>query len=391
MTMQSSNLLPALRELPSGDESGQERSFRENITGIVNMDRAMYGAEFATGVSGGLWGILDSANVDDTLAEAFLKQYPNEAEAQSLYEQWQEMMERGPESMKGFVGGLKGKVAEIELASDLEQRGFSNVEIHPDPSHPIWDIKAETPDGNEILIQVKTGGEDRVSEIRNLMTENEDVHYAVSTEIYDKLVESAPEELIERLIDVGQNYHLIEGMKDGLNTLVGNLGIDIPDGIVEIIPYSGAIFASARLIMNIIKTKKDYNTPDLSTKARVQTVQTLALLAQVGPKTLLSIVAGKGGAIGGGTLGTAAGTVVPGIGNAIGGGVGTIAGGIGGAFVGYRIGNYLGKHLEPHAINLALKLTNLTYDDLFYYKNKPRIDNVALSYQETARTFALPA
>ena len=69
MTIQSSNLLPALRELPGGDESGQNRSFRDNITGIVNMDRAMYAAEFAAGISAGMWGVFDSLNVDDTLRE----------------------------------------------------------------------------------------------------------------------------------------------------------------------------------------------------------------------------------------------------------------------------------------------------------------------------------
>ena len=57
MTMQSSNLLPALRELPGGDESGQKRSFRDNITSIVSVDRAMYAAEFAAGVSFGMWAM----------------------------------------------------------------------------------------------------------------------------------------------------------------------------------------------------------------------------------------------------------------------------------------------------------------------------------------------
>ena len=61
--MQSSNLLPALRELPGGDETGQTRSFRDNITGIVSMDRAMYAAEFASGVSFGLWFVFDERSL----------------------------------------------------------------------------------------------------------------------------------------------------------------------------------------------------------------------------------------------------------------------------------------------------------------------------------------
>ena len=39
------------------------------------------------------------------------------------------------------------------------------------------------------------------------------------------------------------------------------------------------------------------------------------------------------------------------------------------------MGRYLNRHLEPHMLNLALDITGLTNDDLFYYKNKPRLDH----------------
>ena len=78
--------------------------------------------------------------------------------------------------------------------------------------------------------------------------------------------------------------------------------------------------------------------------------------------------------------GTAAGSVLPGPGNLIGG----IVGSIGGA----GIGMYLNKHLQPHMLNLALDITALTNDDLFYYKNKPRIDTVAWNFQTTASSLA---
>ena len=39
-------------------------------------------------------------------------------------------------------------------------------------------------------------------------------------------------------------------------------------------------------------------------------------------------------------------------------------------------------------LNLALDITALTNDDLFYYKNKPRIDTVAWSFQTTASSLA---
>ena len=54
MTMKSTDLLPVLREL-AGGETGQHMSFREIITGLVNTDRTMYSAEFASGASFGIW------------------------------------------------------------------------------------------------------------------------------------------------------------------------------------------------------------------------------------------------------------------------------------------------------------------------------------------------
>ena len=49
---------------------------------------------------------------------------------------------------------------------------------------------------------------------------------------------------------------------------------------------------------------------------------------------------------------------------------------------------YLNKHLQPHMLDLALNITDLTHDDLFYYKNKPYIDEVAVTFQRTARELA---
>ena len=53
---------------------------------------------------------------------------------------------------------------------------------------------------------------------------------------------------------------------------------------------------------------------------------------------------------------------------------------------------YLDRHLQPHMLDLALDITGLTNDDLFYYKNKPRIDTAALSFHQAARALtASPA
>ena len=53
------------------------------------------------------------------------------------------------------------------------------------------------------------------------------------------------------------------------------------------------------------------------------------------------------------------------------------------------MGMYLNQHLQPHMLSLALDITGLEDDDLFYYKNKPRIDVLAMRFRKT--TVQLPA
>ena len=383
MTMRSLSLLPALRELP-GDNTGH-RTFRDHITGLVNTDRTMYAAEFAAGASFGLWYIFEDRtllgmnvpftgiNVDDTLAQAYELQYPGQAVDQSLHEQWQEMIERGPAAMDGFTSGLKGKVAEFNAVEQLEQSGYTNVEIAPDPTQPIWDISAVGPDGQEVFIQVKTGGAEYAVEVQNLMAETPDIQYAVSSEIYDKIAESSPD-LIDQMINIGPDHLIVAGIDDGLNTLSSNLGIDIPDGVVDIVPYAGAILASARLIHSVLRTEKEFKAVDRTTRNKIQVVQTLTLMSRMGITTVLAAVGGAGG--------TAAGSVVPFLGNLVGGIVGTVAGA--------GMGMYLNRQLQPHMLNLALDITGLTNDDLFYYKNKPRIDQVAVTFRQTTAKLAAP-
>ena len=131
--------------------------------------------------------------------------------------------------------------------------------------------------------------------------------------------------------------------------------------------------ASARLIHSVLRTEREFKAADRTTRNKIQVVQTLTLMSRMGITTALATAGGTGG----GALGSA----VPGVGN--------LVGGIGGALVGAGIGMYLNRHLQPHMLNLALNITGLTNDDLFYYKNKARIDDVAVSFQE--RTNGLTA
>ena len=67
---------------------------------------------------------------------------------------------------------------------------------------------------------------------------------------------------------------------------------------------------------------------------------------------------------------------------------GNVIANIGGTVIGASMGMCLNKHLQPHMLDLVLNITGLTHDDLFYYKNKPRIDEVAFISQIRARELA---
>ena len=364
--MESVSLLPALQELPGG-ESGAPKSFRNIVTDLVNTDRAMYAAEGTAAASFGLWSIFDSINVDDSLTAAYAAAYPGLAADHSLYEHWQAMAERGPESVEGFISGLKGKFAEFTAQGMLEERGLTDVVISDNPIQQIWDISALTERGEEILFQVKTGAPDYAGDVIEAMEKAPGVDFLVSSEIYDRIAERMPD-LIDRLTDIGSDYLRVEDIADGLGILADNMGLDIPDGIGDILPYAGAIMAGARLVYSVIKTEREFKAADRTTRNKIQVVQSLTVMSRLGVSTALATVGGMGG--------TAAGSFFPGVGNLIGGIAGTVAGA--------GMGMYLNKHLQPSMLNLALDITGLTHDDLFYYKNKGHIDQVALGFRETA-------
>ena len=247
------------------------------ITDLRRMDRGLYAAEATAATSFAMWGIFDTINVDDKLAQAHEMAFGNYEG--SFHEHWQEIAEGSHESMTGFFSTLKGKVAELNFAEDLETGGFTNIEIAADPTQPVWDISAISSDGQEVLFQVKTGLADRAGEVQQLMADNPDVHYAVGTEIYDRIAERSSE-LIDQMTDIGSDYELVDGIRDGLQTLSDNMGLDLPDSIGEIVPYAGAIIMGARLIYNVIKTEKEFSTADRTTKNKMQVVQALTTMSR---------------------------------------------------------------------------------------------------------------
>ena len=381
MTMKSSSLLPQLRELPI-HSTARHQSFREFITGLANTDRAFSAAEFAAAVSSGIWGVLNDVNVNDRLLQAYVTRWPEMATEESLHEAVQTRLANG-EDVNWLLSGIKGKLAEFNAEDWLESSGYTDISFPETEVNPVWDIRAIGPDGQEAFFSVKTGGLDEDTGVANYaydvireMDANSSVEFVVGSELYDQISLSRPDLVDQLTADIGSDYLLVEGIEDGLNTLSTNLGIDIPDGVVDIIPYATAIMGTVRLIYSVIRTEKDFQAADRTTRNKIQVVQTLTLMSRMGVTTVLAIAGGQGGA----ALGGIAGTIVPGVGNLVGG----TAGGLIGSVTGAGMGMYLNRHLQPHMLNLALSITGLTDGDLFYYKNKIRIDGLAESFSSTA-------
>ena len=378
MAMQSIHLLPDLSALPTAGD-GRRRSFREILGDLADVDRSIQGAEFAAAVSTSMWGVFTAVNVDDQLLEAYEVRWPVLASENSLYEVHQARLTSG-EDVGWIHNGLKGKLAEFNAEEWLESNGFTEITFPETEVNPGWDLRAIDPEGQEIFISVKTGNEDYADDVIREMDANGSLEFIVGSEVYDQIALSRPD-LVDRIIaDIGPDHALVEGVKDGLETLSANLGIDVPDGVVDIIPYAAAIIAGVRLVYGALRTEREFREVDRTQRNKLQVVQALTLMSRMGVTTVLATVLGQGGT----ALGGIAGTAVPGIGNLVGG----TAGGIGGSLLGAGIGMYLNRHLQPHMLNLALNITGLTDDDLFYYKNKTRIDTLAESFRTTAGKFA---
>ena len=158
MTMESLSLLPRLRKLPAS-ENITTLDHDETVTRIRGMDRDHFAIEVSQATEEVLEALFHARNVPDNLVnnlnEAYDRSFSSFAEqGRSVHEHFQEMMERGPNSVTGFVSNLKGKVAELEIESALEERhsGY-DFELAESATQPGWDLIGTSPDGEDIFIQ----------------------------------------------------------------------------------------------------------------------------------------------------------------------------------------------------------------------------------------------
>ena len=242
------------------------------------MDGGQFAIEVSLATEETLETLFGWRNVPDQLTEAYSEVFPRIAEqGTSIVEHYDELVARGPKAVQGFVNALKGKVAEVKSEEILEERfpGY-DFELAASPNQPGWDLKGTSPDGEEILIQVKTGTEEYSDEVLEAMQDSPNVAFAVSSEIYTNLVELHPE-LVGRLIEIGSNAELTESMNDGLPKLAGNFGIDVPDSIGETLPYIGELVIGLRLIRGMVGTERELSDVELTDRSRVHGIRGLEL------------------------------------------------------------------------------------------------------------------
>jgi len=360
MTLESLALLPELQKIPI-DASAVDLDFRGRLTRIAELDRDHWSIEFSSGVERSLLALFEARNVPDVVREAYGQAFSNSAIG--LHERYLEMVGRGEQSATGFLSNLKGRVAELKISPDLEERyaGYK-FDLASNPNQPIWDIRGVGPEGTEdIFVQVKFGSASYAREVIERMEDApSNVTFAVSSEIYEKITESIPE-LSGRLIDSGiSNLELSANVREGLEILAQNQGIDVPDSVGEILPYIGEIVLAIKLIADIVSVERDFKEVSISDRSRVHALKALTLMSRFG---ITSVCVSLGG--------TAGSIALP--------GVGTAGGAIGGAGLAF----YLNRRLKPRMLEVAMKIAGVDEDDMFYLRNKVSIDRVGASLAAT--------
>lgn len=369
--MESTSLLDDLREIPLQDTHG-----RYDLEGVLDhmqgIDASLFSIEVAAGAESSLGDLFDWRNVNDDVKEAYRMSSPSVAEEHSLFERYSMMKEEGPDSARPFVRNIRSKLGEIRAERKLEEGDPSrSYEIAADQNQGVWDIKGvpKEDEAEPIRVQVKTHEADNAHDVAEAMQEDPDVLFAVSRKTRQEITSNHPE-LSDQFVEPElSGASLREDTEDNLELLAENQGLDVPDGVGEIIPYATEVVLGIQFLYDIAKTEKDLSEIQTQDRGRLHALSALTLGTRFG----ISTVCTTAGSAAGGVAGSAA----PGIGNA----VGSIGGGITGAVGAY----YIKKKVMPHAQEIGLELVDLTENDLFYLQNKGDIDEVGASLMRTSQ------
>lgn len=368
--MKSYQMLESLKKIPKSASTSSDLSKEEMFSHLETLkDRDVV---LQAGIYSSIIGyqILETRNVPDELFAAYASQYSQLSNSGvSLYEKYVEVYEKGEGSISGLVNGVKGKQFEYYVQDLLPDR-YPNYEfsIAESANQPIWDIKGiNQENGEEMLIQVKMMAPDQANHLSNIMQSNPDVYYATSSEIREKILAAKPE-LQEQFIPIDiSSYEFTQDVQDGLETLRENLGIDLPDEVFALAPYSTEIVLGIRLLFDLASVNRDFKQVQATGKARLGAVKALILFSRFGINTILGVV--------GSSLGTIA---IPGIGTVI------------GVVAGVYVGSKLNRKIAPYSLKIAYTLVGLNEEDVFYFKNMERVHDLALEYRKNSLLLQQP-
>ena len=150
MGMKSLGLVPELTRLPL-DEGTAALDPTEMLPKVRAMDGDQFAIEVSLATEETLEALFHWRNVPDELrgqlSEAYNEAFRRIAEqGTSLTDRFNEVVDRGPGSVQGFVSALKGKVAEVKSEEKLEELfpGY-DFELASSPNQPGWDLRGTSP------------------------------------------------------------------------------------------------------------------------------------------------------------------------------------------------------------------------------------------------------
>ncbi len=148
-----------------------------------------------------------------------------------------------------------------------------------------------------------------------------------------------------------------ESVNEGLETLAGNMGMDVPDSVGDVLPYVGEVLLGLKLLKDVIATERDLSEVDFGERGRVHVVRALLVISRFGIASTCAMVFGAAGT-----------AVMPGVGSVIGG-----LGGVG-------MGMFLNKHVKGRVGQLAHRVAGLSEEDMFYLSHKRALDEIGNSF-----------
>lgn len=164
------------------------------------------------------------------------------------------------------------------------------------------------------------------------------------------------------ILDMNLDFSFVtDSMEEIENVMSNMMGIDLPEGL-DLLPGASELILGIRLLLDIKAVNKEFTGMPNDKKKNIMAAKALVTISKFGVTTTLTSI----GAIAGGAVGAH----FAGIGAAITGPAGAIAGG----FAARKIN----KTIAPHAQDIAYQLLDLNKVDIFYFKNKVRIDDIGI-------------